>query len=164
VVIPAPARNARLMPALVVLAATLAGCSHLHVPHPHAARLWPFHHKAATPPEAVNELVADTPDGSPAPGLSQYWDRNTLLIDLSAAAGEGSVRLRPAAGTSWPIRLEFRVQPGSIARLQIQGAQRVTYAVPAAGSPVLLKLDPGVYTTRTAALVIEWHSAAAAGG
>jgi hypothetical protein len=36
--------------------------------------------------------------------------------------------------------------------------------VPAAGSPVLLKLDPGVYTTRTAALVIEWHSAAAAGG
>jgi hypothetical protein len=152
-------RSAHLAPMLATLALGLAGCAHLHV-----ASVWPFHHKAATAAEAVNELVADTPAGSPGVTVSQYWDRNTLLIDLSAAAGDGGLRLRPAAGTTWPIRLEFRVQPGSIGRLQVEGAQRVTYNVPASGSAVLLKLDPGVYTARTALLNVEWHTAAAAGG
>ena len=104
------------------------------------------------------------PEGGSAVAISQYWDRNTLLVDLSAASGEGSVKLRPAAGTTWPVRIEFRVQPGSIGRLQVQGAQRVTYAVPASGSALLLQLDPGVYTVRTAALTVEWHPAAEAGG
>lgn len=156
---------APLLPAAVLLA-SLAGCSHLHVPHPqlHAARLWPFHHKLAAAPEAVNELVAESAEGLSAVSMAQYWDRNTLLVDLSAASGEGRVRLRPAAGTSWPVRMEFRVQPGSIARLQVQGAQRVSYVVPSAGSAVVLKLDAGVYTPRTAQLEVEWHPSSAEGG
>jgi hypothetical protein len=56
------------------------------------------------------------------------------------------------------------VRPGGIGRLQVEGAQRVTYNVPATGSAVLLRLDPGVYTARTALLNIEWHAAPAEGG
>jgi hypothetical protein len=162
----APAPAARRTAALFALSALLAGCSHLHVPHPqlHAARLWPFHHRAKPSPEAVNELVAEVPDGAAAVSVNQYWDRNTLLVDLSAATGEGSMRLRPAAGTSWPVRLEFRVRSGSVGRLEVEGAQRVSYIVPAAGGPVVLKLDPGVYTLRTAALTVAWHPAESAGG
>lgn len=151
--------SVRLVSVLAALAAALAGCTHVH-----AAKLWPFHHRAAPPPEAVNELVAEAPPGGAGIAVSQYWDRNTLLVDLSAAAGDGGLRLRPAAGTTWPVRIEFRVQPGSIARLEVDGAQRITFSVPASGSPVVLKLDPGVYSARTAALDLEWHSAAAAGG
>jgi hypothetical protein len=150
--------SARLAFVLAALAAVLSGCTHLH-----AVRLWPFHHGASPPPEAVSELVAETPAGSSV-AVSQYWDRNTLLVDLSTAAGDGGLRLRPAAGATWPVRIEFRVQPGSIARLEVEGAQRVTYAVPASGSPVVLKLDPGVYTARTAALDLAWHAAGTEGG
>jgi hypothetical protein len=150
---------ARGVPVLAILAALLAGCSHLHV-----ARLWPFQHKAAPAPEAVNELVAESPEGVSAVSMGQYWDRNTLLVDLTAASGEGSVRLRPAAGAAWPVRLEFRVQSGSVARLEVAGAQRVTYLVPASGGAVVLKLDPGVYTARTAVLTVSWHPAGLAGG
>ena len=162
----APKPVGRLVPALALLAALLAGCAHLHVPHPslHASRLWPFHHKATAAPEAVNELVAEVPEGVSAVSMSQYWDRNTLLIDLTAASGAGSVRLRPAAGTSWPVRLEFRVQSGSMGHLEVVGAQRVTYLVPATGGQVVLKLDPGVYTARTATLTVAWRPAEAAGG
>jgi hypothetical protein len=150
---------ARGVPVLAILAALLAGCSHLHV-----ARLWPFHHKTAAAPEAVNELVAEAAEGVPTVSMGQYWDRNTLLVDLSAASGEGSVRLRPAAGATWPVRLEFRVQSGSVARLEVAGAQRVSYVVPASGGQVVLKLDPGVYTARTAVLTVTWHPAELAGG
>lgn len=151
--------TARFAPMIAGLLLGLAGCGQLHV-----AKLWPFHRKAVLPPEAVNELVAETPDGASGVNVSQYWDRNTLLVDLSAMTGDGALRLRPAAGTTWPVRLEFRVQPGSIGRLQVRGAQRVTYSVPASGAAVVVKLDAGVYTARTAQLDVEWHPAAAAEG
>ncbi len=157
-------RAAWLLPGAAVLA-TLAGCSQLRVPHPdlHVARLWPFHRKATAVPQAVDELVAEAAVGVSPVSLAQYWDRNTLLVDLTGAAGDGSVRLRPAAGTGWPVRLEFRVQSGSIGRLEVVGAQRVTYLVPASGGPVVLKLDPGVYTARTTALAVAWHAAGVEG-
>ncbi|MCC7462175.1 MAG: hypothetical protein IT480_06890 [Gammaproteobacteria bacterium] len=150
---------ARRVLALTLLAALLAGCSHLQ-----ASRLWPFHHKVAAAPEVVNELVAEAPEGVSLVSTRQYWDRNTLLVDLGAASGVGSVRLRPAAGTSWPVRLGFRVQSGSVGRLEVEGAQRVSYVVPSSGGPVVLRLDPGVYTARTAALTVAWYPVEASGG
>jgi hypothetical protein len=118
-----------------------------------------FHHKAATPMEAVNELVA-TPEAVPA-SRSAYRDRNTLLID-SAQVGDGGLGAAPGRG-------HHRADPARVSRSPASGAcrsraQRVTYNVPASGGAVLLKLDPGVYTSRTALLNVEWHSAAAAGG
>jgi len=151
--------SVRLASILAVLAAGLPGCARLH-----GVELWPLRHRVVTPPEAVNELVSEAPGGGGSIAVSQYWDRNTLLIDLSAAAGDGSLRLRPAAGTSWPVRIEFRVQPGRITQLQVDGAQRVTYSVPASGGQMVLKLDPGVYTARTAALDLRWHVTGAEGG
>lgn len=142
----------RLMPVAMVLVVGLTGCTHLR-----SFGAWPFHHQAAPAPERVDELLAATLDGAAQFAVAQYWERNTLLVDLGAAAGQDGMRLRPAAGASWPVRLGFRVQPGRIGRLEVEGAQRVLYSVPSSGEPVLLRLDPGVCTPRTRQLTLRWY-------
>ena len=57
------------------------------------------------------------------------------------------------------MRLEFRVQPGSFGRLEVVGAQRVVFAVPAQGAPLLLKLAPGAYRADTAQITLRWSAA-----
>jgi hypothetical protein len=107
---------------------------------------------AAAPPSA-------SPTARPTP-IAQYWDRNTLLVDLTHVAGEGGATLTPvSANGGWPVRLEFRVQPGAVARLQVLGAQRVTFIVPAHGAAELLQLDPGVYLADTARITLQWSAA-----
>jgi hypothetical protein len=138
----------------MMLVMGLTGCTHLR-----SSGVWPFHHQAAPVPERVDELLADTLDGGSHFAVGQYWDRNTLLVDLGDAAGQDGMRLRPAAGAPWPVRLGFRVQPGRIGRLEVEGAQRVVYSVPSSGEPVLLRLDPGVCTTRTRQLTLRWYPA-----
>ncbi len=97
---------------LLALALAAGGCSHLH---------WLGHKGAAAPPAAVHELdiAGAAPDTYP-----QYWQRNTLLVDLSAANGSGSVILQPVDGNGWPVRLALRVTPGAIGALEVRGAQR----------------------------------------
>src|SRR5207249_5621468 len=64
----------------------------------------------------------------------QYWNRNTLVVDLAAASGSGSITLKPAAGSAWPVRLAFRVTPGSVGLLSVRGDQRLVIPItPAAG-------------------------------
>jgi hypothetical protein len=87
----------------------------------------------------------------------QYWQRNTLLIDLHDAAAEGSLVLTPRAGTQWPVRLAFRVTPGSIGVLEVRGEQRMIMPVAQEGSqPIDLELVPGVYTATTAQITVRW--------
>src|ERR1700729_2756130 len=76
---------------VLALALVVAGCGH-----------WPFHRHAPAAPVPVHELevTGAAPDTYP-----QYWRRNTLLLDLSAASGSGSITVKPAAGGSWPVRL-----------------------------------------------------------
>jgi hypothetical protein len=98
---------------------------------------------------------AASPDTYP-----QYWQRNTLLVDLSAAAGSGSITLKPGAGSSWPVRLALRVTPGSIGVLEVHGAQRVTLPIATTpAKPVDLELTPGVYTASTPAVTVHWGPA-----
>ncbi|MGH8206961.1 MAG: hypothetical protein ACRETK_09300 [Steroidobacteraceae bacterium] len=137
---------------------------------------WPWQHR---PPAASTQMVsvlavtagsaaADASIArvaSPAPRagkvpIAQYWDRNTLLLDLTRLSGAGSATLTPVpANGGWPARLEFRVQPGAIARLQVEAAQRVTFIVPAHGAAEVLKLDPGVYLSDTAQIKLRWSAA-----
>jgi len=143
--------------ALSVLAAALglsAPAWAWHLPSLH----WPWHHHRPTGPEAVHELSIQMQDGA-AKAIAQYWDRNTLLLDLSAVSGEGSAVVAPRPGTGWPVRLEFRVQSGSIANLEVSGVQRVLFSVPTQGRPSLLHLDPGVYLATTAAITLRWSAA-----
>jgi len=128
----------------------VTGCSHF------AGMRWPWRHKAPAPPTAVNELV-EMSSGATAASYPQYWKRNTLLVDLHDAAAEGSLVLTPRAGTQWPVRLAFRVTPGSIGVLEVRGAQRMIIPVAAEGrQPLDLELVPGVYTPTTAQITVRW--------
>jgi hypothetical protein len=139
--------------ALAWLAGAAAACSHM-----------PWHHRPPPPPAPVHALDisaagANTAGAAPVPttAFAQYWKRNTLLVDLSAARGSGSLVLKPAAGTDWPVRLAFRVTPGSIGVLEVHGAQDLTLPITASGSrPVDLELTPGVYRPDTAEMTVTW--------
>jgi hypothetical protein len=129
---------------------------------------WPWQHRPAAASTQTVSVLAVTLDsagvtGAPAAGkapIAQYWDRNTLLLDLTHLSAAGSATLMPVpANGGWPVRLEFRVQPGAIARLQVVGAQRVTFIVPAHGTAEVLKLDPGVYLADTAQINLRWSAA-----
>jgi len=158
------ASRARVLPrvrALVVLAA-VAG---LGTALPAWALHWPWHHHAKVASTQAVSVLAVMDGGAPTAAhgarIAQYWERNTLLVDITHLRGAGSATLTPvAANGGWPVRLEFRVQPGTIARLQVQGAQRVTFVVPAHGAAEVLKLDPGVYLADTAHITVRWRAAA----
>jgi hypothetical protein len=136
---------------LWLLALACAGCGH-----------WPFHRHAPAPPAPVHELDIQ---GSASPdSYPQYWQRNTLLIDLSAVSGAGSITLKPAAGSSWPVRLALRVTPGSIGVLEVHGAQRVTLPIATTpAKPIDLELAPGIYPASTQAVTVHWGPALPAG-
>lgn len=135
----------------------LTGCAHLHAPHPSSwhAHL-PWHHPPAPAEPVVNELVVEAAAGAEAPRLEQSWDRNTLRVNLAWLAGEGELRLRPLQGHDWPIRMEFGVQPGSFAHLEIRGEQRVILSVAATGTVHTLAVPQGTYAPATRELVIHY--------
>lgn len=118
---------------------------------------WPPIYKKPKPlPEAVHELNLLNADGSPAV-YSQYWKRNTLVIDLSAVSGAGSVAARLPEETTWPVRLAVRVRPGSVGQVEIQGEERSVLPVSNEGtSNIDLEIGPSVYTPKTAAIYISW--------
>jgi hypothetical protein len=70
------------------------------------------------------------------------------------------VTLSPPASRGWPIRLEFRVQPGGIVHLEVQGSARVMFEVPAQGNALVLKLAPDAYVKGTANISLRWSAAA----
>jgi hypothetical protein len=135
--------------ALALAGVLLAGCSPIN---------WrPWKRPPPPPPVPVHEVDIA---GSGAEGSPQYWKRNTLLIDLSAVSGSGSITLKPIEGSTWPVRLAFRVRPGSIAVLEVRGEERVSLPINATtGTPIDLELTPGVYTPKTAQLSVNWGPA-----
>jgi hypothetical protein len=139
--------------AMAMLALTLAGCSSLH---------WPWHHAPPPPPPPVHELDIA---GAPPDAYPQYWKRNTLLIDLSSASGTGTITLKPVSGTSWPVRLSFRVTPGAIGTLRVRGAERVVLPItPGSPHPIDLDLTPGVYSAQTPQITVSWGASVARDG
>jgi hypothetical protein len=139
-------RNAALLGALAL---SLSACA-MH---------WPWQRRPPPPPQPVHQviIVADAP--ATATTILQYLDRNTLLLDLTAAGGEGGAIVTPIKALGWPVRLEFRVQPGSIGRLEVLGAQRVVFDVAAQGAALLLRLAPSAYHADTAQITLRWSAA-----
>jgi hypothetical protein len=121
---------------------------------------WPWRHRAPPAPQPVQELSLQAPPGaSAAAPILQFWDRNALLLDLTALRGDGAATLVPAAARGWPIRIEFRVQPGSIAHLEVQGRERVVFEVPGQGAPVVFKLAPDAYLPDAPRISLQWSAA-----
>jgi hypothetical protein len=134
---------------VLVLTTVLAGCSHLHWPQ------WPWRHKPTPPPE-VHELD-ETSEGGAAVSFPQYWMRNTLVVDLQGASGTGSVTLKPREHTEWPIRVAFKVTPGSVGEIEVKGAQRVVLPITTTGTkPIVLELTPGTFSMKTPQMVVSW--------
>ncbi len=138
--------------ALAVVAASclaLVGCGSMK-------KLWPFGKRAKPGPEAVNELALVNADGSPA-SYPQYWQRNTLVIDLTGIGGAGSFAARLPDETTWPVRMALRVRPGSVQQLEILGEERNILPVSESGARNIdIEVAPSVYTPRTAAIYISW--------
>jgi hypothetical protein len=89
--------------------------------------------------------------------VPQYWKRNTLLVDLTAASGQGQLVLAPAPGGAWPVRLAFRVTPGSFGALEVTGTAREVLQITGTGvKPVDLELPPGIYGAGTAQITVSW--------
>jgi hypothetical protein len=134
---------------------------------PAAAFAWPWHHhatRAAASTPSVHAIAvtlggASAGAGTTATAIGQAWDRNTLLLDLTAQGGQGGATLTRLPGAGWPARLELRVRPGKMGRLTVDGAQRVVFSIPPQGAPLILKLDPGVYVTDTASVTLQWSEA-----
>jgi hypothetical protein len=122
---------------------------------------WPWHRAPPPPPPPVHEV--DITGASGAETLRQSWKRNTLLIDLSGVSGSGGLTLKPVAGTTWPVRIAFRVTPGAIGALEVHAAQRVSLPISGtAGPPIDLELAPGVYTAHSPDMQVSWGAAPAA--
>jgi hypothetical protein len=135
--------------ALLAACLVLGGCTTM-------SKLWPFGKRVKPGPPAVNELNIVGPDGAAA-SFPQYWQRNSLVIDLSAASGTGSIAARLPENTTWPVRVALRVRPGGVGLLEVQGEQRTLLPVTASGTdPVDIELEPGVYRPQTAAIYISW--------
>ncbi|TLY75749.1 MAG: hypothetical protein E6K49_11825 [Gammaproteobacteria bacterium] len=78
-------------------------------------------------------------------------------MDLRGAGGSGTLLLKPAEGTSWPVRLALRVTPGAIGMLELRGDQRLVLRIaPQGTNPLDLDLAPGIYTPRTAQISVSW--------
>jgi hypothetical protein len=130
-----------------------AGCSHMPQLH------WPFQHKPAPPPEVVHELVITSPEGTDI-AFPQYWQGNTLIIDLRLAGGQGNAIMKPREHTIWPVRLGFRVTPGQFGVLEVRANQRAVLPVTTSGSkPVDLELDAGVYIMKSPQITLAWGPA-----
>jgi hypothetical protein len=131
---------------------SLAGCASL------SAHL-PWRHRAPPPPEISTALTVATADGT-ALSWPQVWERNDVVLDLSAVAGTGSAVVMPRAGLAWPVRVALRVTPGSIGAIDVKGEQRLVVPVPASGKgPVVLELPPGVYIAATRQVTLNWGPA-----
>ena len=144
------------MAAAAALLSLLAGCSHM----PQAHLSWPWHHKPAAAPQEVHELTITSIAEGGSTAFPQYWKRNTLLVDLQTAGGAGSIVLKPVEGTTWPVRLAFRVMPGQFGILEVRGDQRMLLPIASQGAkPLDLELVPGVYTAKTAQITVTWEAA-----
>ena len=115
---------------------------------------WPFGKGQGASPSPVAELELQSPAAGGPPQVLQFWERNTLVLDLQnvPAAGQAVLKRR---GESWPARLALRMAP-RFEVVEVRGAQRVVLPVAAGAGVVTVELPPGVHDRSTATLTITW--------
>ena len=148
--------------ALMAVAALTALSLTCLTPADAAWKFWPFGKKPVPPPTPVEVLKVANADGSPA-ALKQYWVRNMLVLDMSAAGAQGMVTLGKPDTGRWPVRLGFRMLPGQFPALEVQGAQRVIVPIRADGpAPVDVALAPSAWSQQSTQLQLSWGGVTAA--
>jgi hypothetical protein len=113
-------------------------------------------------PDPVREIeILQSADNSAAVVL-QYWERNTLVLDLQSVPATGEVQLARLEGNPWPVRLAFRMSPSRFQTLEVRGAQRVVYPVSTNGlEPVTVVLPPAAYAPNTEQIRLRWGPSSA---
>ncbi|MEP7313210.1 MAG: hypothetical protein ABI859_11550 [Pseudomonadota bacterium] len=135
--------------------ASLSGCAQVR-------GIWPWHAKAAAAPTPVHELNVVVPPDVATPIVLQYWERNTLVVDLRDVPSSGRVTLQRREGQTWPVRIAFRATPGRFETLEVRGAERALFPIAADRSaPVTVNLQPSAYGATTAALTVSWGPSSA---
>ena len=138
-----------------VLLVPLAGCETVK-------SWWPGHDEAAPAPEPVRELEVSVPADMAVPVVLQFWERNTLVVDLQGASTSGQITLARREGQPWPKRIGFRMSPARFEALEVRGAQRVVLPLSATGiDAVTVELPPAAYDESTAALTVSWGARSA---
>ena len=89
-------------------------------------------------------------------GVEQYWQRNTLVLDLQGAAATGKVILLRRVGNAWPARMALRMAPQRFDVVEVRGAQRLVLPVSAGDVPVTAELPPGIYDATTPQITLSW--------
>ena len=134
----------------LLLLAGLSGCGTVrdHVP---------WRHRDAPPPTPVRELQVGIPTDTQVPIVLQFWERNTLVVDLTGVPSAGSVDLRPGESGRWPARLALRFQPGRFEAVEVRGAQRTVFPVTTdrAGAATV-RLPRAVHAAGTHSLHLTW--------
>jgi hypothetical protein len=146
-------RKPRVAAAAVSLAfaasLALVGCASV-------AKHLPWAHKAPPAPEVSTALTVAAPDGATL-SWPQVWQRNDVVLDMAGVAASGAAVVMPRSGLAWPVRVALRVTPGTIAAIDVRGAQRLVIPVPATGTgPIDLELPPGVYGAATKQITLNW--------
>jgi hypothetical protein len=147
-------RNRVSLLGLMACSLALAGCATVK-------SYWPFGHAAVAAPQPVSELELVAPADGTAPVVLQFWERNTLVIDLTGVAASGKAVLARRADQTWPARIALRMLPQRFEAVEVRGAQRVVMPVAAtAGAAVTAELPPRAYAADTGSLTITWGPAA----
>lgn len=132
----------------------LGGCASL-------SQHWPFGDRQSPAPQPVAELPVQLPGPGAPPVVLQYWERNTLVVDLTSVAGQGSVTLGPNPERGWPVRIAFRMPPRRFEVLEVRGDERVLLPIAAGGGAhVTATLPAGLYAAGTRELKVSWGAAA----
>jgi hypothetical protein len=120
--------------------------------------LWPFGKGEGAAPTAVTELEVRSPAADvPPPGVLQYWQRNTLVLDLQNVPAAGQVVLARREGNSWPARIAVRMAPQRFEVVEVRGAQRLVLPVASAGEgAVTAELPAGIYDPATTQITLSW--------
>ncbi|MBV6418103.1 MAG: hypothetical protein CMLOHMNK_02887 [Steroidobacteraceae bacterium] len=143
----------KLLAALVLAAGLTAGCSHL-------PRLsWPWAGKPAAAPIPVDELTF-APGASAA--IPQFWQGNTLVLDMTAAPANGTAVATPTYARGWPMRIAVRTWPGRFGALEVRGAQRALLPVTTEGTAIVeIPIPPEVHVAGTREIALGWGASIA---
>ena len=117
---------------------------------------WPFGKSKVAAPEPVQELHLEAAAGETVPTVLQFWERNTLVVDLTNASAIGQVQLVRDQARTWPVRVALRMTPGRFESVEVQGAQRILLPVAGGNGAVTALLPPGVYDASTVKLSLRW--------
>jgi hypothetical protein len=121
---------------------------------------WPFGKAKMPAPEAVQELRVEAASAESAPVVLQFWERNTLVLDLTNVAGAGQLQLIRDPGRAWPAQVALRMLPGRFEAVEVRGAQRIVVPVSAGPGAVTALLPAGAYDTSTTGLALRWGAKA----